>query len=170
MADESDLLVAGAPLLGVLLLTVGIAGGVMGGYSAIQTQFDLCGDPTIHVADAETSDQYVGPGAPSIPRLSIEALTPAERRAFRRGLHSPTGEAEIDGDVAHLEAFTEGVIVTYASGQRYVTLASLNPCLDVPPLLFPLGIVAMLVGIAGILTPPLYRRVEAFESETDRRR
>lgn len=164
MADDSIIVVYVAPFLGTLLLTVGIAAGVMGGYTVVQNQFDLCGDPTIEVADAETTDQYVNRGAPSIRRIPVEELSPAERRAFFEALEAPSGEADIQGRVPHLEAFTEGVLVTYEGGTRYVTLVSLNQCLVVPRLLLPLGMVSMLVGLAGILTPPLYRRIEAFES------
>lgn len=167
MSDESSLLIYGAPTLGVLLLTAGIAGGVMGGYSIVQQELMLCGQPTIDVADQEATEQYVGPGSPSISRLSVEELTPAERRAFREGLDSFTGEGTIEGEVAHLQEFRSGVIISYEDGQRYVTLGSINRCLDANPLLLPLGVVAMLVGTAGVLTPPIYRRFEAFESETD---
>lgn len=165
MADESPLLIYGAPTLGVLLLTVGIAGGVMGGYSIVQQELELCGNPTIDVADEEATARYVGPGSPSVARLSVEELTPAERRAFRTGLDSPTGGADIRGRAEHLPEFRAGVIVSYEGGQRYVTLGSMNRCLDANPLLLPLGVVAILVGIAGVLTPPIYRRFEAFEAE-----
>lgn len=164
MADDSIVVVYVAPFLGTLLLTVGIAAGVMGGYTVVQQEFDLCGDPTIEVADANTTAQYEGQGAPSTPRIPVEELTPAERRAFHEALEAPSGEAEIDGEVAHLDAFSEGAIVTYEDGSRYVTLVSLNRCLVVPPLLLPLGIVSMFVGVVAIATPPIYRRIEAFES------
>lgn len=169
MADDSVLVVYVAPFVGTLLLTVGIAAGVTGGYTVVQNQLGLCGHPTIHVADADTSQQYVGPGAPSIRRIPVEELSPAEREAFHRALDAPLREAEIQGEAPHLEAFTEGVVVTYEGGPRYVTLSSFNFCLQVPPLLLPLGIVSMLVGVAGILTPPLYRSLERIEAETRER-
>lgn len=169
MADDSVLVVYVAPFVGTLLLTVGIAAGVTGGYTVVQDRLGLCGDPTIQVADEATTEQYLDRGAPSIRRLPVEELAPAEREAFYAALDAPSGEAEIDGEAPHLEAFTGGVIVTYEGGPRYVTLSSFNFCLRVPPLLLPLGIVAILVGTAGILTPPLYRWLEAIEGETRRR-
>jgi hypothetical protein len=39
------------------------------------------------------------------------------------------------------------------------TISSANPCLSVDPLLFPLGVVSILLGVLGILTPPLYRKL-----------
>lgn len=164
MADESPLLIYGAPLVGVLLLSVGIAGGVMGGYSVVQSDLGLCGDPSITVASEETTAQYTGPDAPPIQRLSVAELSPAEREAFRQARSAPMREAEIRGEAPHLDAFRAGVLVSYEGGERYVTLASLNRCVGASPLLLPLGVVFILVGVAGILTPPLYRRIEAFES------
>lgn len=169
MTDDSVLVVYVAPFVGSLLLTVGLAAGVTGGYTVVQNQLGLCGKPTIQVASADATERYLDPGAPSIRRLSVEELTPAEREAFFRALDAPSREAEIDGEASHLAAFTEGVIVTYEGGPRYVTLASFNFCLQAPPLLLPLGVMSMLVGVAGILTPPLYRWLETIEAETRRR-
>lgn len=164
MADDSVLLVYGAPLVGVVLLSVGLAAGVMGAYSVVQEELELCGNPSINVASEERSTQYAGPDAPSIPRIPIEELSPAERAAIRRAVHAPGQIAYVRGDAPHLAAFTEGTLVVTEDGARYVTLASRNRCVDANPLLFPLGVVFILVGIAGVLTPPLYRRMEAFES------
>lgn len=164
MADDSALLIYGAPLAGVLLLSIGLAAGVMGGYSVVQGELDLCGDPSIHVASEAASDPYTGADAPTIPRIPVENLTAAERAAFEEGLDSPGRLGYVRGEAAHLDAFRGGVLVTGQDGPRYVTLSSMNRCVDANPLLFPLGAVSILVGIAGILTPPLYRRLEAFES------
>ncbi|WP_255150871.1 hypothetical protein [Halorarius halobius] len=164
MSDDPFLVVYGAPLVGVLLVAVGIAGGVMGGYSVVQSELGLCGDPSIHVASEATTAQYAGPDGPSLRRLSVEELSDGERAAFRRALDAPMREAEIRGETPHLDAFRAGVLVSYDGGQRYVTLSSLNRCVDASPLLLPLGVVAILVGAGGVLVPPLYRRLEAFES------
>lgn len=164
MADGSPAVVYGAPLIGVLLLTVGIAGGVLGGYSVVQQELDLCGHPTIHVASAEASAPYADPGPPYVERLPVSNLTQGERAAFRRARDDPSREAEIRGEVRHLDAFQRGVLVVDGEEARYVTLASRNDCLDASPLLLPLGIVFILVGIVGVLTPPILRRFEAFES------
>lgn len=164
MADDSALLIYGAPLAGVLLLSMGLAAGVMGGYSVVQEELDLCGDPSIHVASESASARYTGGDAPSIPRIPVEDLTDAERDAFEEGLGSPGRLGYVRGEATHLDAFRGGVLVTHRDGPRYVTLSSMNRCVDANPLLFPLGVVFILVGIGGVLTPPLYRRLEAFES------
>jgi hypothetical protein len=165
MADESLVVVYGAPLVGVLLLTVGIASGVMGGYSVVQQELDLCGHPSIHVASAEASATYAEPGPPNVQRLSKANLTQAERTAFEEALGAPAREAEIRGEVQHLQAFERGVLVTSEGSEpRYVTLTTRNRCLDASPLLLPLGLVFMLVGTVGILTPPILRRFAAFEA------
>lgn len=169
MADESTAVVYGAPLVGVLLLSVGIAAGVMGGYSVVQEELGLCGEPTIRVASAEASAPYAEPGPPNVRRLSVEELTPGEREAFRTALESPAREAEVAGELRHLDAFRTGVLVSYEGGERYVTLLSTNDCVDASPLLFPIGVVFMLVGLVGVLTPPILRRVESFESRDGER-
>ena len=166
MADDSTFLVYGAPLVGVLLLTVGIAGGVMGGYSVVQQELDLCGHPAIHVASEEASAPYAEPGPPNVQRLPVSNLTRAERAAFEDALDAPAREAEIRGEIQHLEAFERGVLVTrQGAAPRYVTLATQNRCLDASPLLLPLGLVFMLVGTVGVLLPPILQRFETFESE-----
>ncbi|MFC7176944.1 hypothetical protein [Halosegnis marinus] len=166
-ADEPWVVTYAAPLVGVLLVVVGISAGVLGGYSVVQSELGLCGSPSIHVASEETTAGYVGPDGPSLERLPVENLTDAEAAAFRTALDAPTREASIDGDVEHLAAFRAGVLVTYDGGERYVTLASLNECVGVPPLLFPLGVAAILFGAGGVLTPPLYRRLDAFENAAE---
>lgn len=167
-SDEPWLVTYAAPFLGVLLVTVGIAGGVMGGYSVVQSELDLCGHPSIEVTSEERTAQYTGPDGPALARLSVAELTPAERRAFQRALDSPTREAEVRGELTHLPEFRAGVLVSYEGGERYVFLASANPCVGVPPLLFPLGVVSILLGVGGVLTPPLYRRLAAFEGGESR--
>lgn len=165
MADESLVVVYGAPLVGVLLLTVGIASGVMGGYSVVQQELDLCGHPSIHVASEEASAKYAEPGPPDVARLPVANLSDAERTAFERARDAPTREADIRGEVRPLDAFERGVLVVDDDEARYVTLATRNACLDANPLLLPLGVMFMLVGTVGVLTPPILRRFEAFESE-----
>lgn len=164
MAEESAAVIYGAPLIGVLLLSVGIAGGVMGGYSVVQQELDLCGEPTIRVASAEASAPYAAPGPPDFRRIPVSELSPGEREAFHTALEAPSREAEVAGAVPHLDAFRTGALVIYGGGERYVTLLSTNDCVDASPLLFPIGIVFMLVGIGGVLTPPILRHLKAFET------
>ncbi|WP_458189953.1 hypothetical protein [Haladaptatus sp. NG-WS-4] len=156
----STALTYGAPFLGTLLVAVGIAGGILGGYAAAQAELGLCGNPTIVVYTPATSDQYTdSQTGPALERLRVGELTPAERRAFEEAIGSPRGEAEVRGRFVHRPAFSRGVLVTNDGTIRYATITSTNPCLFVDPLLFPLGVVSILLGVLGILTPPLYRRV-----------
>ncbi|MFB6118779.1 hypothetical protein [Halosegnis sp.] len=164
-ADEPWVVTYAAPFLGVLLIVVGIAAGVMGGYSVVQTELDLCGDPTIQVADEATTAEYTGADAPALERLTVAELSPAERRAFEEALAAPDGEATVDGAFPHRPQFDAGVLIEYEGGERYAALVSLNECVAVPSLLFPLGVVSILLGIGGVVTPPLYRRLAAFEED-----
>lgn len=154
------LLTYGAPFLGTLLVAVGIAGGVLGGYAVVQSQLGLCGDPTIVVYSPGATEQLTAATqADPLRRFRIEELAPAERRAFENALRNPRDTANVRGRFVHRRAFREGVIVSSDGSSRYVTISSANPCLGVDPLLFPLGVVSILLGVLGILTPPLYRRL-----------
>jgi len=164
------LLTYGVPFLGTVLLSVGIAGSVLGGYAIAQTELDLCGDPTISVAGpAESQRLATGPNAPSLDRLDAEDLSPAERRAIETALEDPGGEADVRGASPNLGAFERGALVEYEGRPRYVTVVSSIQCLGVDPLLLPLGLVAILLGVAGILTPPAYRRLPPSEPDSGSR-
>lgn len=164
-ADDSLFIIYGAPLVGILLLTVGISAGVMGAYSVVQQELDLCGDPIIEVKTEEGTAAYTGPDQPSLQRISVDELTPAERKAFYDAFENPRHEGKIRGEATHLDAFQEGVLVSYEDGERYVTLDTYNECVNAGPQLFPLGLVFILLGFGGIFTPPMFRRLEAFESK-----
>ena len=161
---RAALLTYGAPFVGALLITVGIVGGVLGGYAVVQQELDLCGDPTIAVSSAaDTENLLSGPNAPVLDRLAFEELSPAERRAFERALDAEDGRADVRGAFPHEPAFRDGVVVEYRGEVRYATVVSSIECLSVDPLVLPLGVVAILLGVGGVLTPPAYRALLARE-------
>ncbi len=156
------LLTYGAPLVGALLVAVGIAGSVLGGYAVVQAEFGLCGNPTIGVSEPSAATGVgSGPGAdgPVLARLDAEDLSSAERAAVERALAEPGGQADVRGTLANREAFERGALVGLDGSTYYVTVVSSVECLGVDPLVLPLGIVAILLGIGGVLTPPAYRRL-----------
>ncbi len=162
------LLTYGAPFLGTLLVAIGIAGGVLGGYAVVQTHLDLCGHATIVVySPDETKQLTAATQRDPLQRFSLEELAPAERKAFEYAIHQPRDTGDVRGRFVHRSAFRQGVLVTSGGETRYVTISSANPCLGVDPLLFPLGIVSILLGVGGILTPPLYRRLLEREERGD---
>lgn len=155
---SETLLTYGAPFFGTLLVAVGIAGGTLGGYAVVQSQLDLCGNPTIVVYSPGATDQLTAATRTDpLREFGIDELAPAERRAFEDALENPRDTGEVRGRFVHRQAFERGVLVTSGGTTRYVTISSVNPCLGVDPLLFPLGVVSVLLGALGILTPPLYR-------------
>ncbi|RBI59069.1 hypothetical protein DMJ13_24600 [halophilic archaeon] len=162
----------GPPFIGTLLIALGLAGGVVGGYAFVQAELGLCGDPTVVVYSPEATDRLTAeqPSGPNLQRFGFDDLTPAERRAVATAVSDPAGEAEVRGRFAHRSAFERGALVEYRGATRYVTIASTTACLSVNPLLFPLGVVSILLGVVGILVPPVYRRLIALEARSERSR
>ncbi|QCS42711.1 hypothetical protein [Natrinema versiforme] len=164
--SESLLLTYAAPFLGVLLIAAGLPLAIVGGYVVIQDSVGLCGDPSITATPVDEYD-----GAPeTVEELPASELSPAERRALEEAIDSPLREGTVDGDLANRAALLEGAIVEYEGNRYYVQITSQNSCLDVEPLLFPIGAIAILVGIAGVLTPPIYRKMAGFEERMRRDR
>ncbi|WP_323173705.1 hypothetical protein [Natrialba sp. PRR66] len=164
IASESLLLTYAAPFLGVLLIAIGLPLSIVGGYVVIQDGVGLCGDPTITATHVDEYD-----GVPdTIETLPAAELTTAEQEALEEAIESPLQEAKIEGDIQNREAFLEGVLVEYEGEEYYVQITSQNSCLEVQPLLFPIGGIAILVGILGVLTPPIYRRMAGFEERMQR--
>ncbi len=161
--DESNLIIYAVPLLGVLFIAIGIASTVIGGYVVIQDAVGLCGQPTIVVE--ETDDPRVG-----APQLDYEELSQAEQQAVDDALESPLREGQIEGELANREALLEGAIVTVNDERYSVAITSLDSCHEANPLLAPIGVVAMLIGVAGVLTPPIYRKMEDIEAWMQRGR
>ncbi|SEQ06728.1 hypothetical protein [Natrinema salaciae] len=158
-SSESLVLTYAAPFLGVLLIASGLPLAITGGYVVVQDGIGLCGTPSITadpVAEGETPPE-------TVETLPAAALSPAERTALEEAIDSPLQEANVDGEMANREALLEGAIVEYEGERYYVQITSQNSCLEVAPLLFPIGGIAILVGIAGVLTPPIYRKMAGFE-------
>lgn len=154
----------GAPLVGVLVVAVGIAAAVPGAYALIQADITNCGEPTISVESAEaTAERFGGEPPSSLARIEFEALSTAEQSAFEDALDDPLGEADVRGAFPHAETFGDGLLVRYEGEDHYAIVVAENPCFQAAPLQFPLGVFAIALGIVGILTPPAYRRLVALE-------
>lgn len=164
MVGDSALFTYGAPFIGVLLVAVGIGAAVPGAYGLIQEDISNCGSPTIAVEGAaETADHFGDPPRVNLSERSFESLSRAERRAFREALDDPQGEAHIEGKSPTLSAFRNGTFVRRDGQRHYVVVVSDNPCFLTAPLQFPLGVFAIALGFAGILTPPAYRKLVELE-------
>ena len=168
----SSALTYGPPFLGTLLVALGLAGAVVGGYAFIQAELGLCGDPTVVVYSPEATDQLTAerPAGPNLERFAFPDLAPAEQRAVESAVRDPADVGEVEGRFVHRAAFERGVLVDYRGATRYATVTSTNACLAVNPLLFPLGVVSILLGVVGILVPPIYRRLLALEAQSERSR
>ena len=163
MSETSTLFTYGAPFLGVLLVSVGIAAAVPGAYGLLQNPED-CGNPTISVEGPDrTATQFDGDPPQTVARLDYAALSPAERTAFEDALADPIGEAELRGDAPNYRSFVNGTLVTYEGERHYLTVVAQNSCYEGARLQFPLGVFAIALGIVGILTPPGYRKLIALE-------
>ncbi|MDS0283227.1 hypothetical protein [Haloarcula onubensis] len=167
MADESILFTYVAPFVGVLLVAVGIGGAVPGGYAIIQEDITDCDEPTIAVEGAEESPLAFNETAPNLTRLRYEDLAESEQAAFRSALEDPVGEARVAGPFPNRDAFQNGTIVTYEGERHYVTVVAENPCFVAPALQFPLGVFAIIFGVVGILTPPIYRKLIELEERAN---
>lgn len=168
-SEESYLLTYAAPFLGVLLIASGIPIALVGGYVVMQDTLGLCGDPDIEIRALEDGERP----ASTVEDLEYDELSETEQRALREAIDSPLEEATVDGEgLENEDALLEGVVIDVDGTEYYVRIASLNSCLEAEPLLFPIGSVAILVGIAGVLTPPIYRKLAGFEEriQRDRRR
>ncbi|WP_408958623.1 hypothetical protein [Natrinema sp. 74] len=157
--SESLVLTYAAPFLGVLLIAAGLPLSIIGGYVVVQNSVGLCGDPAITATPVDEYDDVPA----TVGELPAEELTAAERRALEEAIESPLREGTIDGDIENGEALFDGVVIPYEGQRYYVQITSRNSCLAAEPLLFPIGGIAILVGIAGVLTPPIYRKMAGFE-------
>ncbi|SEV89244.1 hypothetical protein [Natrinema salifodinae] len=165
-SSESLLLTYAAPFLGVILIALGIPLSIVGGYVVIQDGLGLCGTPGITATPVE---EYDG-GLETVEELPAEELSQAEREALEEAIDSPLREGIINGESPNRETLLDGAIVPYEDDRYYVQITSQNSCLEVQPLLFPLGGIAILLGIVGVLTPPIYRRMAGFEERMRRER
>lgn len=171
--DESDIPFADSPILtymipfaGALLIAAGIGAGVVGAYAPVQEELDLCSNPTITVYGPDRTAEVVGEpgeGGLTLERFDFAELSGAEQDAFEHALDEPFSEGAVDGEFPNRKAFERGAVVRYQGADRYVTLTSANECTGVDPLLFPLGVAAILLGIVWILAPPMYRKLATVE-------
>ncbi|RLM33981.1 hypothetical protein [Haloarcula sp. Atlit-120R] len=171
MSDGADSFVFQylAPFVGVLLIAVGIAGAVPGGYAIIEPELENCGNPTIGVeGPEETAERFGGDEGPRLPQVTFEDLSSAEQTAFLTAVDDPVDEEQVVGSVPNADAFRRGSIVTYEGERYYVTLVAENTCFAAAPLQFPLGVFAIALGFLGILAPPLYRRLVRLEQRAGR--
>lgn len=163
MTEESLLFTYIAPFVGVLLVAVGIGGAVPGGYALIQEDIASCGNPTIDVEGPEETAERFAYSEPDIPQLDYGELSPAEQEAFVEARDDPVGEAKVQGEFPNGQAIRNGSLITYEGEQHYTTVVSENPCFIAPQLQFPLGVFAIIFGVVGILTPPIYRKLVELE-------
>ncbi len=168
-AIDSALFTYGAPFAGVLLVAVGIAAAVPGGYALVQPALAACGVPTVAVDSPADTDRRFGTDPPAtVDRVEFDALTPAERAALEAALSDPVGEARVGTVPPGGTAFRNGTLVTYRGERYYATIVADNDCVRAAPMQFPLGLSAILIGLAGVLTPPAYRRLVALETGGER--
>lgn len=146
--EESRVLTYLVPFVAALLVAVGIAGVVLGGWGVVQPAVGACDTAVISVSTPEQTEQRLANDAwaSSVDRMAYEDLAPAEQRAFTEALERPQREGTVDGDFRHRAAFERGVVVTHQGTERYATVVSTNRCVAVDPLLLPLGAVTLLVG------------------------
>lgn len=163
---ESLLLTYVVPFTGIILISVGIPLTVLGGYVVLQDTFALCGDPTIEVDELEPGEQP----SPTVERVDYDELSQAEKRAVEEATTSTLEEGTVTGEMDHRDALLNGIITEVDNHRYYVQISSRNACLEAGPLLFPIGLVGILLGTAGILTPPIYRKMVGFEERMQRRR
>jgi hypothetical protein len=162
--SESALFTYGVPFVGVLVVAVGIAAAVPGAYGLIQEDLTTCGVPTVAVESPEETDRRFGDSPPpTVERLDFASLASSERAAFEAAIDDPIGEAHVEGPFPNAGAFENGTLVAYEGEAYYATVVADNPCFQAAPLQFPLGVFAIALGVVGILTPPVYRKLVELE-------
>lgn len=168
MTEESFLFTYVAPLIGVLLVAIGIAAAVPGAYAMIQSDIAVCDAPTISVESPErTQERFEGQPPAGVSTLTYDELGFEEQEAFEEALDDPVGEAHLGGAFPHKSEFQNGTIVEYEGENYYVTVAAENPCFRAAPLQFPLGVFAIAFGTIAILSPPLYRKLVEIERQAE---
>lgn len=166
--DDSALFTFVLPLLGAVLLALGIAGGVVGGWSLAQPVLG-CGNPSIGVDSPEETDAMLDDDGPDLERIDYEDLSEAEQRAFDRAVEGVHGEATVTGEFENREALERGVVVTRNGTDRYVTIVATNECTEIDPLVFPLGLTFIFLGVVvyGLIW---YRNTDLSARRSARRR
>jgi hypothetical protein len=167
MADESILFTYVAPFVGVLVVAVGIGAAVPGGYAIIQEDITTCDAPTMAVEGPEETSERFSEQGPSLTTLDYEELSDAEQTAFDDALADPIGEARVEGEFPNGDTIRNGTIIVYEGENHYTTVVAENPCFVAPQLQFPLGVFAIIFGIVGILSPPIYRKLVDLEERAN---
>src|SRR6056297_670661 len=167
MSDESILFTYVAPFIGVLVVAVGIGAAVPGGYAIIQEDITTCDQPTMAVEGPEETDERFNETGPELPQLQYEELSDAEQEAFVEALNDPVGEARVAGEFPNGDTIRNGSIVVYEGERHYATVVAENPCFIAPELQFPLGVFAIIFGVIGILSPPIYRKLVELEEQAN---
>jgi hypothetical protein len=168
MSEESILFTYIAPFIGVLLVAVGIGGAVPGGYAIIEQDITTCDAPTLAVEGPEETRERFTDSQPQLAQLDYEELSESEQTAFTDALDDPIGEARVQGEFPNQPAIRNGSLIAYEGETHYTTIVSDNPCFIAPDLQFPLGVFAIIFGIVGILTPPIYRKLIELEERASR--
>jgi hypothetical protein len=146
--NRTDAIAFTMRFLGAMLLAIGIGAAVVGGYALVQEDFGLCGDPILEVSSPSSSA--------SGPTLAANSLSLAERTAFVEAVTGLTSESEIDGEI-ETNALREGAVVTYGGERYYAAIGSLNQCVAIDPLVFPLGVALVGLGAVAYVSPTLRR-------------
>lgn len=151
--NRRDIIAFTMRFLGAVLLAIGIGAAVVGGYALVQADLGLCGNPILEVSSSST---YGG----DLPTLAASDLSDPERAAFVEAVTGLTSEAEIDGQV-RTDALGEGALVTYRGERYYAAIGSLNRCVSIDPLVFPLGVALVGLGAVAYVSPTLRRWFES---------
>jgi hypothetical protein len=146
--NRTDAIAFTMRFLGAMLLAIGIGAAVVGGYALIQEDFGLCGNPILEVSSPSTPA--------SGPTLAASDLSGPERTAFVEAVTGLTSEAEIDGQI-RTDALREGAVVTYGGERYYAVVGSLNRCVSIDQLVFPLGVALVGLGALAYVSPTLRR-------------
>jgi hypothetical protein len=146
--NRTDTIAFTMRFLGAALFAIGIGAAVVGGYALIQEDFGLCGNPILEVSSSST--------AAGGPTLAASDLSGPERTALANAVSGPTSDAEIDGQI-RTNALREGAVVTYRGERYYAVVGSLNQCVSIDPLVFPLGVALVGLGAVAYVSPTLRR-------------
>jgi hypothetical protein len=147
--NRTDAIAFTMRFLGAVLLAIGIGAAVVGGYALVQEDLGLCGSPILEVSSGST---YGG----EVPTLPANSLSPAERTAFVEAVTGLTSEAEIDGEV-RTNVLRDGALISYQGERHYAVIGSLNQCVSIDPLVFPLGVALVGLGAIAYVSPTLRR-------------
>jgi len=167
MSEESILFTYVAPFVGVVLVAIGIGGAVPGGYAIIQDELTACDQPTIAVEGPEETAERFGERTPNLTTIQYDTLVPSEQRAFVNASEDPVSEAKVTGPFPNGDTLRGGALVVYEGERYYVTVVAENPCYNTPQLQFPLGVFAIIFGVIGILSPPIYRKLVELEERAN---